>query len=287
MRYLRFVICASAVALLSVCAAAEKAADTKKSKEPKRDAATKLDTDGDGKVSFDEMKAGFPGVTEEKFKARDKNGDGFLTDDERTITAPKPKSSATPASKSNAPEPGQLFKKADKDGNGQVTWEEVHAIAPRLPQARFTAWDKNGDGTITKDELPARKPSAESAKTAAKTNQPSMEQMARKADKDKSGSVSLEELHAVYPKFPQDRFEEMDKNKDGVLSPADRVQLARDIKEGADEAITKLLESDANKDANLTFEELTAAKSGFPREAFDQADRNKDGVISDADAKRK
>ena len=285
MRYIQFICCTSALALFSFTAAGEKPADAKKVKEPKRGAATKIDTNGDGMVSFDEMKAAFPGVTEEKFKARDKNADGFLTDDERTITAPKTKSSATPVAKSNVPEPGQLLKKADKDGNGQVTWEEMHAIAPRLPQARFTAWDKNGDGAITKDELPARKPGAETAKT--NTNQPSLEQMARKADTDKSGSVTFEELHAAFPKFPQVRFEEMDKNKDGVLSPADRVQLARDIKEGADEAVTKLMETDANKDGSVTFEELSAAKSGFPREAFDQADRNKDGAISGADAKRK
>lgn len=287
MRYIQFLMCASALALLAFAAAAEKAPDAKKTKSAQRDTSAKIDTDGDGKVSFEEMKAAFPGVTEEKFKARDKNGDGFLTNDERTITAPKTKSTATPVAKTNAPEPGQLFKKADKDGNGHVTWEEVHAIAPRLPQARFAAWDKNGDGAITKDELPARKPSAETAKTAANAKQPSMEQMARKADKDKSGSVTLEELHAVYPKFPQERFEEMDKNKDGALSPADRVQLARDVKEGADEAVSKLLKSDGNGDGSLTFEELTADKPGFPREAFDQADRNKDGVISVTDSKRK
>ncbi|MCC6153897.1 MAG: EF-hand domain-containing protein [Candidatus Hydrogenedentes bacterium] len=287
MRYLRIICCASVVALCSFGATADSSADIKKPKASKSDASRKIDKDGDGRVSYEEMKAAFPGVTEEKFKARDKNGDGFLTDDERTITAPKPKSSETQGPKTNAPEPGQLFKKADKDGNGQVTWEEVHTIAPRLPQARFTAWDKNGDGAITKDELPARKPGAETAKTAANTNQPSMEQMARKADRDKSGSVTLEELHAVYPKFPQVRFEEMDKNKDGVLSPADRVQLARDMKEGADEAVTKLLESDANSDGKLTFDELTTAKPGFPREAFDQADRNKDGTISVTDSKRK
>ena len=287
MRYIQISICASTLALFAFVALAEKAADAKKTKPTPREASAKIDTDGDGKVSFEEMKSAFPGVTEEKFKARDKNGDGFLTNDERTITAPKTKNTASAAAKQNAPEPAQLFKKADKDGNGQVTWEEVHAIAPRLPQTRFTAWDKNGDGAITKEELPARKPGAETAKTASNTNQPSMEQMVRKADKDKSGSVTFDELHAAFPKFPQVRFEELDKNKDGVLSPADRVQLARDMKEGADEAVSKLLETDANKDGSVTFEELATAKSGFPREAFDQADRNKDGVISDADAKRK
>lgn len=286
MRYVRCTACVSAIILFSFGASAEKAADAKKAKEPKQPTASKIDKDGDGRVSFEEMKAAFPGVTQEKFKARDKNGDGFLTDDERTITAVKTKSGA-PVSKSNPPDPGQLFKKADKDGNGQVTWEEVHAIAPRLPQARFTVWDRNGDGAISKDEVPAGKPGAANAKVVENGKQASVEQMARKADKDNSGSVSFEELHAAFPKFPRERFDDLDKNKDGMLSPADRVQLARDIKEGADEAVTKLLESDANNDGNLAFEELTAAKPGFPREAFDQADRNKDGVISNADAKRK
>ena len=41
------------------------------------------------------------------------------------------------------------------------------------------------------------------------------------------------------------------------------------------------------KDGSVTFDELTTAKAGFPREAFDRADRNKDGVISTDDTKKK
>ncbi len=55
--------------------------------KPKRDPAEvfkKLDTNGDGKVSLEEFKAGpagkkDPAKAEEIFKKKDKDGDGFLT----------------------------------------------------------------------------------------------------------------------------------------------------------------------------------------------------------------
>lgn len=41
------------------------------------------DTNGDGKVSFEEAKAAFPRATEEVFKRFDRNGDGFLSPEDR------------------------------------------------------------------------------------------------------------------------------------------------------------------------------------------------------------
>ena len=41
------------------------------------------DKDGDGKLSLEEAKAVLPGLTEEKFNRRDRNGDGFLGPDDR------------------------------------------------------------------------------------------------------------------------------------------------------------------------------------------------------------
>lgn len=40
------------------------------------------DKDGDGKVSFEEAQAAFPGMTREKFDERDRNKDGFLSRDD-------------------------------------------------------------------------------------------------------------------------------------------------------------------------------------------------------------
>lgn len=45
-------------------------------------AATELDADGDGMLTFAELQAGFPDLTEETFATMDGNGDGMLDGDE-------------------------------------------------------------------------------------------------------------------------------------------------------------------------------------------------------------
>jgi hypothetical protein len=55
---------------------------------------SRMDTDGDGKISFEEAQAARPGITEDMFKQRDKNNDGFWSEEDRphrrTNTAPSP-----------------------------------------------------------------------------------------------------------------------------------------------------------------------------------------------------
>lgn len=343
MRCIRYLTLFSVAAFAaSLCLADDSQGATKK--DHKRPDMGQIDTNGDGKASFEEIKAKFPNVTEEKFKARDKNGDGFLTPDERGTGEPKPKPEAAPAARTAMKrEPGQMFKLADKDADGKVTWEEVHAAAPRFPQERFKQLDANTDGALTKDELPTapaklgappekprdaglfkradkdndgkvtfeeasavapnmtrekfdnldkNKDGAVSAEELPKPgdgsgNKPDLAQLARRADSDRNGKVTFDEMHAVMPKLDRTRFDDMDRNKDGVLSPEDRAQADREGKQGAGEGLAKIMEADANKDGKLSFEELTAAKPGFPREAFDKADRNKDGVVSAEDSAKK
>ena len=95
--------------------------------------AKKADTDNDGKVSFDEMKAMRPQMTKEQFDMRDRNKDGVLT-------------------AADFPSPADLFKEADKDGDGKVIFEEMNAVRP-LPKERFDMMDKNKDGVLTPDEM--------------------------------------------------------------------------------------------------------------------------------------
>lgn len=339
----RFLSIICAAALASALSHADDSPGVAK-KRAKTENISQIDTNADGKISYEELKAKFPNVTPEKFKARDKNGDGFITPDERLLGERGPHSGAEHAMQTalGTRQPGQIFKQADKDGNGSVTLEELHAVAPRFPETRFKELDKNGDGAISMDEIPRPRPQGEAPGLPAKPGMegvfhradsdhdgkitfeelsavapkmtkdkfdkldkngdgaitsdeaprsnwagaaPDPAALARKADSNHDGKVTYEELQAVAPNMPRERFDQMDTNKDGVLSPEDRVAAQRDGKQALEEGVKKLLESDTNKDGSATFEEVTTAKAGFPREAFDRADRNKDGVISAADAK--
>lgn len=317
-------------------------------KKPQRVAFESMDADKDGKLTYQEVKAHMPNFQEERFKMRDKNRDGALSADEMAGPAqPKTGAANEPTGGGANKKPGQqgqaaqMFVRADKDGNGSVTFEEVQATNPNFPKERFTRLDKNGDGAITKDELPQPKqePQTGAAKASpqggglfvrADTNkdekltleeisalapgfskekfdqfdknkdgsltsdempkkQPkeglmTTAQLVQKADADGNGKVTFEEMAASQPNFTREMYDKLDRNKDGVLSAEDKAEAQKDGKQAMVDSVAKLMEADANKDGSLTFEELTTAKQGFPREAFDRADRNKDGVISSADA---
>ena len=45
------------------------------------------DTDGDGMISFEELSAANPDVTQEAFDSADSDGDGMLNDEEMTAAA--------------------------------------------------------------------------------------------------------------------------------------------------------------------------------------------------------
>lgn len=65
------------------------AAGGKRSNSPEeaRERFKRADKDGDGKLTLEEAKAEFPGITEERFKERDTNGDGKLGPDDRAGAA--------------------------------------------------------------------------------------------------------------------------------------------------------------------------------------------------------
>ena len=41
-----------------------------------------------------------------------------------------------------------VFKTADKNNDGKLTWEEVHAVLPAISDAQFKAADKDKNGTL-------------------------------------------------------------------------------------------------------------------------------------------
>ena len=147
-----------------------------------------LDTDGDGKLSPEEMKAGrkelgpppaggsFPpksrmlDIVLDNFDKIDKDGNGQLSKDEITkfkAELPPPPPPGAPGMGPGSPPPGaphqrmlERFPEADTDGDGKLSEEEMKAareegrnrmhkkLLERYPEA-----DADGDGTLSEEEM--------------------------------------------------------------------------------------------------------------------------------------
>lgn len=98
------------------------------------------DKDGDKKATPEEIKAAKPGFNDAAFKRLDTNADGALSSED---AAPK---------RPQQPGDGGVLRKADKDGDGKVSWEEMKAAQPGASEERFKAMDKNGDGFLSPED---------------------------------------------------------------------------------------------------------------------------------------
>ena len=99
-------------------------------------------------------------------------------------------------------------------------------------------------------------------------------------DTNQDGRLSKTEV-----KMPPARFQKLDANQDGVLTPA---EFAAGKKERADKREHKghghgmWAQLDTNKDGKLTEKEATAAADRM----FDRADANRDGVLTREEIQR-
>lgn len=141
----------------------------------------------------------------------------------------------------------EKLREADVDGDAKVTFEELSAVCPWMDKERFAKWDRDGDGVISKADRPQGPPTGEGAVPWAGRRQKGPEgvplragrrqtppqdaqagrgmtarQRLLDADTDGDGKVTFEELSAKYPKMDKERFKQLDRNDDGVLSPEDR-----------------------------------------------------------------
>ncbi len=271
MRTMGIFLVACAIAALTAANGAEpkKEARVHDHASQSGDLFKKADTNGDGAVTLEEIQDVAPTFPAERFQAIDHNRDGRI--DAKELQRMK---RATQA------KAGDLFKRADANEDGHVTLDEFRAVAPKMDESRFAQLDRNGDGGITLNELIRQHP-PQSASDPGKRF--------RKADKNGDGKVSYDELTTQMPDLTQERFAHMDRNNDGVLSPEDRKESTPRKRTGNDSHVSraaaarKLMETDADKDGSVTFKEVTAAKPGFPRKAFDRYDTNGDGILSAAD----
>jgi Ca2+-binding EF-hand superfamily protein len=181
------------------------------------------DADKDGKVSLEEAKKALPDMTDERFKKMDKNSDGFLTPEDRPA---RPEGGPDGPGGPGGPggdrgERGQRFREADTDKDGKLSLEEAKKAFPDMTDERFKERDKNGDGFLSREDRPegAGGPGGPGGPDGPGRGPGGR---LREADTDKDGKVSFAEAQKAIPDMTQERFDRMDRNSDGFITPEDR-----------------------------------------------------------------
>jgi len=208
-----------------------------------RELMERADKDGNGKVTLAELQAVKPDFTAEQFARHDRNGDGVLSPEDRPKGPPPGEGPDGKRGPGGPGGPGERpgggprgLRAADANNDGDLTLAEITAKFPDFPKERFAEMDKNGDGVLNQKDRPARPPQGEGP-GAGRGDGPGdgpgpgagrsprgdgLGACLREADADKDGKTTFEEAKAKCPEVTRERFDRMDRNKDGVLSAEDR-----------------------------------------------------------------
>lgn len=129
-----------------------------------------LDTNSDGQITLDELKAGAPGGAsaqgdkraERLFKAMDTDGNGSISEDEKAAFDQKLQERragmAFLAQQLNGPSDADVFAATDTNGDGSVSFDEftsddaAKGVSTDSLKQLFGMIDSNGDGSIDEGE---------------------------------------------------------------------------------------------------------------------------------------
>jgi Ca2+-binding EF-hand superfamily protein len=267
-----------------------------------------VDRNDDGRITLDEYRNPPTGGVEDRFSAKDRNHDGVL-------------------SRSEWRDETVVFNRADPNNDGVVTLREYRvlpAVEPR--EARFNQLDRDRDGVLERGEWPRDENVAHDRADRNRDGMVSFQEFAAlppadyreenfdELDRDNNGVVSRQEWRGDAAEFDrldrnddrivtlwefrqpattataEDRFQELDQNRDGRVSRAewhgDSESFA--ILDGSRDRVLTLSEFrnrtrlserfgwlDQNDDGRLSRDEWEGSADAF---AF--FDRNRDGTVT-------
>ena len=256
-----------------------------------------LDADTDGAISTKEIKAA-PGA----LRKLDKNGDGNLTEDEvrpefggREGRRPEGRGEGSGPGGASPDELLETLLAFDKNKDGKLQKAEV----PERMQGLFTRGDANKDGILTTAEIrglattqaaaaPDRGGRGEGrgegrgAGRGEGGGMMRMDPIAAALDSNHDGAISSAEI-----KNAPAALKALDKNDDGQLSGEEirpnfgRGRGGRMGGGSPEEMASRIMQQmDTNRDGKLSRDEMSDGPFG---ELFERADANKDGFVSPAE----
>ncbi len=178
----------------------------------------RLDSNGDGVVTKEEVGDDNRQRFEFLLRRGDKNKDGKLTQEEFTAALSEPLAGGQPAGNRGPQvrdfDRSAFFRRLDANGDGKVSKEEM----PEHGRQFLQRFDTDGDGALSKAEFERVPPPAQARNQSRPTEADATAQLLFRAlDTDGDGTISAEERSAA-PKS----LAKLDRNGDGKLT---RVEL--------------------------------------------------------------
>lgn len=155
----------------------------------------------------------------------------------------------------------EIFKEADKDGDGKLTLEEFKSIKP--PRGPVPP-------------VPPDKPVPPDGRPGLRGQEPRGQKIIewlKEADKDGDNKVSYEEIKSIRPHMTEERFKWADTNNDGFIT-------REDVRDWAEHAQAKFKEADIDNDGKLSRDEVKKLFPNMNDEMFNRKDDNGDGFLT-------
>lgn len=239
-----------------------------------------LDKNGDGKLTAAEIPDDSRSLFDHLLRIGDKDKNGELTEREFTEGVKPPERRPAPGSPGRGedrPEPGRMFQRWDRNGDGKLTLEELPDPARERLKPLF---DRLGKSEISREEfIRAReraRPEGGLPGNAA--------ELLKRADRNGDGKLTLDEVPEMLRPRLREHLEKSGKGPDAALSldevrnlieraRADGpIERMRDRADGRGPAFFRKL--DSNGDGKLNKDELQNAAR-----LFDELDSDKDGSL--------